>query len=608
MNHFYIKSVIVTGIDHEPSIVEFSDGLNLVVGPSNSGKSHIMKCIDYMFGFAESAKHPFSFNMNWGYTHIKMVLETAHGTVILSRKIGEKTIDVSGTDTSISPGKYGVGNTKNSINSLWLKLVGIDDEHQVISKKSGDTQSLTWRSIMHLFFVPQGDAARTTSVLLGTHGVSPTPSQSSLLFLLTGQDAIKPPKEESKETKAARKDSVIAFIKKMLQRIEERIEELDKEQESHPLPDIEKQITAVNEAIAKIQTEIDSCVRQSKGLMQRIYEENGRVSEFNAILGSFDTLKAQYQIDIDRLAFILDGEQCEDPEIVLTQCPICHSAVPAHKHTSINQAARADLTHIASHLQELDKAYKDTLEKKTAVEKTVQELEGQRQQVDMYVAHTLSPQLHGLKHQIDEYRVCIQHAQEMETIKAEKTMYEVDLFEWENKPEETPQNSVDVTDGFTYGILEKLNSKVSEILKAIHFPGYASVRFDKDTFDFTIQDMPKDTTNGGGFCGVLNAAELLALREVLHEYGKHEIGILLLDSALTQLSESVHTGKGAVIRDGLIEYMIAHQDIGQIIMIEQRDKIPDWVVDSPKCKVIEFTKSREIGQWGFLNDVYEENT
>lgn len=113
MNHFYIKSVIVTGIDHEPSIVEFSDGLNLVVGPSNSGKSHIMKCIDYMFGFAESAKHPFSFNMNWGYTHIKMVLETAHGTVILSRKIGEKTIDVSGTDTSISPGKYGVGNTKN---------------------------------------------------------------------------------------------------------------------------------------------------------------------------------------------------------------------------------------------------------------------------------------------------------------------------------------------------------------------------------------------------------------------------------------------------------------------------------------------------------------
>ena len=43
-------------------------------------------------------------------------------------------------------------------------------------------------------------------------------------------------------------------------------------------------------------------------------------------------------------------------------------------------------------------------------------------------------------------------------------------------------------------------------------------------------------------------------------------------------------------------------------MIEQRDKMPDWAVDSPKCKVIEFTKSREIGQWGFLNDVYEENT
>lgn len=194
----------------------------------------------------------------------------------------------------------------------------------------------------------------------------------------------------------------------------------------------------------------------------------------------------------------------------------------------------------------------------------------------------------------------------MDTLRSERTMYEVDLFEWENKPDEERTVSIDITDSYTYEILEKMNFKVSEILKAIHFPGYSSVRFDKDTFDFPIQDMPKDTTNGDGYCGVLNAVELLALREVLHEYGRHEIGILLLDSALTQLSESLYTKKGSIIRDGLLRYMIAHQDIGQVIIIEQREKMPDWVLQSRECNVIEFTKSPGTGIYGFLNDVVEE--
>ena len=43
---------------------------------------------------------------------------------------------------------------------------------------------------------------------------------------------------------------------------------------------------------------------------------------------------------------------------------------------------------------------------------------------------------------------------------------------------------------------------------------------------------------GGGFCGILNSVVLLAIREVLYESGAHTPGILILDSALTQLSET----------------------------------------------------------------------
>lgn len=607
MNHFYIKKIIVSGIGHEPSSVEFIDGLNLVVGPSNTGKSHIMKCVDYLFGFSDTAKHPFSFNNKWGYTDIEIVLETSKGTVILTRKIGEKNIYVSGSNESIRPGVYNIGSGKNSINTIWLKLVGIEDNHQILSKKTGETQSLTWRSMMHLFFVAQADMARTSSVLLNPKTITPTPSQAALLFLLTGQDAIKPPKKESKETKEARKDEVIQFIRTTLQRIDERIEKLEKEQENYILPDINGSVAEVYSEIDRIQAEIDESISESKSLMNRIYEHNGRISELNTILKSFDVLRNQYEVDIDRLAFIVDGESHLSNAGMLSHCPICNGVLPPEQKLSYSAAARVDLEHIASHLHELQKAYADTLEQREKTTSVVAALEKQRKEVDDYIRITLSPQLDSLKNLLAAYKLSIQHAQELATIKSEKTLYEADLYAWEHKEIDVEKESIDLSDAYTFDIIKKLNEKVSSILKFIHFPGYSSVRFDWDTFDFTIQDMPKDATNGGGYSSVLNAVELLALREVLHEFGKNEIGILLLDSALTQLSESVYSEKGNIIRDSLIRYMLTHQAIGQIIIVEQRDKMPDWIMTTKECNIIEFTKSKDIGIYGFLNDVYEEN-
>ena len=51
MNRFTIRKLTVSGGGHQDSIIEFTDGLNLIIGPSNTGKSLIMDCIDYVFGF-----------------------------------------------------------------------------------------------------------------------------------------------------------------------------------------------------------------------------------------------------------------------------------------------------------------------------------------------------------------------------------------------------------------------------------------------------------------------------------------------------------------------------------------------------------------------------
>ena len=50
MSRFYISQIAVSGDSVKYSTVDFKDGINLIVGPSNTGKSYIIACIDFMMG------------------------------------------------------------------------------------------------------------------------------------------------------------------------------------------------------------------------------------------------------------------------------------------------------------------------------------------------------------------------------------------------------------------------------------------------------------------------------------------------------------------------------------------------------------------------------
>ena len=132
---FYIEKIIVTGSGKTDSIIELKNSVNIIYGPSNTGKSYIVKCIDYMFG---SEREPI--DISTGYQYVKIIVKTQQGTIAMSRKIGENKIEVDSTDASISTGKYAIkasrSNYDKTINSVWLSLIGINNMHLVISNEN----------------------------------------------------------------------------------------------------------------------------------------------------------------------------------------------------------------------------------------------------------------------------------------------------------------------------------------------------------------------------------------------------------------------------------------------------------------------------------------
>lgn len=49
MNRFYIDKLTVFGGGHKTTVINFKPGLNFILGPSNTGKSLVMDCLDVSF-------------------------------------------------------------------------------------------------------------------------------------------------------------------------------------------------------------------------------------------------------------------------------------------------------------------------------------------------------------------------------------------------------------------------------------------------------------------------------------------------------------------------------------------------------------------------------
>ena len=50
MPDFYIEQIAVSGNGKKTSAVNFAPGLNIICGPSDTGKSYVIEILDYLFG------------------------------------------------------------------------------------------------------------------------------------------------------------------------------------------------------------------------------------------------------------------------------------------------------------------------------------------------------------------------------------------------------------------------------------------------------------------------------------------------------------------------------------------------------------------------------
>lgn len=601
MSGFYIKSVTAKGAGKTDSMVTFQPGLNIIKGRSNTGKTVIIKCIDFCFG---SKGVPF--DESFGYKTIEMSLHTEKGDISISREFGKNQVEVITNVPDFENGKYDLkhSNKKNPLpvlSDLLLASLGIEGEHKVIKNKDYDSRRLTWRTFLNILLFHVVDIAKESSVIESDQSTERTAMLSALLFLLYGNDIAESDVQVSKEIKKARRRAVEDYVNKKIQYAANKKEELKSTLAIFEGIDVEMAMQNTIDSLQSTEAKLSQAVDQSRDLLQQILNLQSRSAECSLLQTRYSSLKTQYVSDIKRLTFIVNGETTMEHIPQNHTCPFCEGKLPERDKKTYIESAQAELNRIMVQMSGLEETELDLKSEKTEIDSNLMELQTKRAQIELMIQKELQPKADELRQSLNNYREYIQIQKELQVINSFAESWETDLREL---PSDDDNNSeYHPKELFDEEFQERIDKMLKEALQDCHYENLTTVHFNKSDFDIEVNGHKKPHVNGQGYCSFLNSIVAVVFRCYMEKYAKYNPGFVIIDTPLLGLDQGVDDGDPESMRTALFNFFIKHKDDGQIIIVENIRHLPEIDFEKQGAHVITFSKGHDEGRYGFLNDV-----
>ncbi len=586
------------------STIEFGKNLTLIMGKSETGKTTIYKCIDYLFGAKKDDKHR-PFLKSTGYDTVVGYFTTDIGSIKLTRKIDDNKIYVFTNDHLLLDEYTASTQSDKWIGKLWKKVLGLPDDFKVPSSKEGKMKSFSWKSINQAFMIHEKRVTTEKSIIVARDTTNETAFFSEMLYLLYKEDLTDFDAEDGANIRKIRRAAVQKYINSKREKIEETIKSLEARKPQGK--DIETIINELKDKLEEINKTLCTTVVESQAITKKNIELDKKIKELETVIERYDVLESQYTADIKRIGLIIDGEKTMSMLPAKAKCPFCESTIETHKHNSYIQASKGELNQTIKNLKELNEAKQDIADELNESKYEQECLIKQLQEKNSIVNDNLLPLQTSLESQIKEYQEIIEYNKTLKLYEEfdvdfnnDFTANDKDADKVDYKPKEIFKKHID----FTISI----EKNYKEILSKINFSPIEKVKFDISTFDVVVNDNPKPNRSKG-YQGLLNTILFLSFRKYVNDVAQINPHFYLIDSPVqTLMTESNDENIKDDLRKGLFKYLFENYGNDQIIVIENTDKheLPDFGnFNSNDVKIYEFTKNKEKGRYGFLNDVYQ---
>lgn len=610
---FYIKEIIATGSGKTTSSVTFKPGVNIICGASDTGKSAILKSIKFLMG----GKKTFGKKKN-GYDTFSIILQTLQGTITISRNVGKNTLSVESNVKGIVAGEYDAnydskkGNSRPVIQSLWLQLIGINKEVQVLYNKDGVRKRLTMLRILRSFYLNEEDIDEKNSI------ITPEKQQSekvyflsSLLYLLIGDDFSEHNEHESDKISAAKKTAITNFA-------HHRIADWSKQRaqiEEILLPlkniNIEKEMEIAVDQLSEVESMLNDTLSSLSEIVNEINENQDIAAEQSLVLNRYRTLKSQYSSDIKRLTFIVEGEKIKGLESKTIPCPYCATPVKIKHDVNYTEAAKSELARIIVQMQGLENSERYVTEQLAEINKSIQNLNKKRDELQTLVSNKLKPESRNLKEKIQQYKSYIELQNTYNLIQTLSKDLE-EAIVTETQPDDTvyDQTVYKPRDKFPANFAIDMAAYADSIFTACHYSGFNTAGFDMARFDLLVNGDLKADGHGKGYYSFINTVNGLALRQYFIDKAKYNPGLFIVDTPLHGFDEGVSEHDKESMKFNLFQYFIEHCDEGQTIIVENKRNLPNIDFEGKGIRIIDFTHDNYVSEfsesrYGFLIDARE---
>lgn len=589
-----LKGLSFTGPDRPLAEVDFDLGLNLLFGASNTGKSFMVKVLDFMLG---SSRPLPEISERDGYDRAWLALTLpTQGDVTLMRSLAGGAFELhAGHVSAVERGKnvrplsarHDHSNDDN-LSQLLLNELGFGNKYIAVDA-NGKKRSLSFRDIVRFCLVDETIIQSEISPVEAGQYTTVTAERSVFKFLLTGVDDSAVVPIVNKAVFRTQTNAKLEILDEMIANIDENLtaDYPDADGLSDQYEKLAATFAMAQEEAQLSQDHIRKQLDRKRNAASKLAGIQQRLTEVAINLARFSQLDEVYTSDMQRL------EAVEEAGFLLLlgnekDCPLCGAAPNAHKHDhgladieKIRTASAVEIEKIVRHRVSLEETVSSLMLEHGTLTSDFVNQTSELDEADEEIRR-LSPKAREKQHFLAELTAVRDHVKRgLDLVSQKQTLVDRRNELASIKPatkSDKPRLGVSST------VAHAFAQTVSDVLREWQFPGKRHVAFDEVTYDLRI-DGKHRRDNGKGVRAVTHAAFKVALLIFCHERGLPHPGFLVLDTPLLTYRDPIRSKEGPLaadeqelrntsLRDFFFQHLASLSTFAEFIIVENIDPPP----------------------------------
>lgn len=622
---FFIRRLVLVGTHVPRASLEFRRGLNIITGPSDTGKSFALQCIDFAFGATESPK---PIPESRGYEWVALEIEAATGAVFTAERALKGTpvrwftsaFEDIGSETEyeeIAP-KHNPKSQK-TLSYRLLELCGLAD--RVLRKnKRNETRSVSFRNMAKLVVVDEERVISRTSPVLGGQKTDETADKSLFALLLSGSDASGVVPATATAERKQRLEAQRDLLDTMLGPAPSADEPArpDRAELSRQRAALTARAEELSSVITVHSHAVDEAAAEREVAHHTVVEAKSRLLVVDQLLSRFALLRRSYETDLLRLDFIAEGHHFLE-QLAQVTCPACNRPLDgdAGGHAfcapgtpeaeDVQAACVREASKIRTHLRDLEHAVAELERERGELARAITEGTARSREAEERVRRELRPQLALALQELKRAQVIREQVLQEEAA----LDHRAGLLERRQDIERAlialltlPDAPSSVTDA-PYNAFA---SVVGDVLREWRYPAGELVSFDTRAMDVVVGRQAR-ATHGKGVRAIMFSAFVIGLMRYCRARGLPHPGFVVLDSPLTSYrrpgaravdaDESDNAPAPEDVQNAFFESLAstteAHRE--QVIVFENKEP-PESV--KAMSNYVQFTATEGLGRLGFI--------